>query len=133
MITINLTIRLQSPNVKEHWTQTHKRNKRYSQSVKFLLQTNSEAQNLKQKLKEMSTHQTTNRLEIKAISVSLTRFGRKMDYDNYVYGCKPIRDAICSWFFPQLKPGHADGLDIFTFNYYQHPGKPKLTIEVTHV
>jgi hypothetical protein len=133
MIQINLPIRLQSPNVKEHWTQTHKRNKRYSQSVKFLLQTNSEAQNLRQKLKEMSTHQIRNTQEIKAISVSLTKYGRKFDFDNFVYSCKAIRDSICSWFFPQLKPGQADGLDIFTFNYYQHPGKSKLTIEVTHV
>jgi len=133
MIQINLPIRLQSPNVKEHWTQTHKRNKRYSQAVKFLLQTNSEAQNLRQKLKEMSPYHQHLTKEIKAISVSLTRFGRKMDFDNYVYGCKPIRDAICSWFFSQLKPGQADGLDIFIFNYYQHPGKSQLTIEVTYV
>lgn len=132
MITINLPIRLQSPNVKEHWTKTHSRNKRHAQVVKFLLQTNTDAQNLRQKLKDISTHQQHLTNEIKVISVSLTRFGRKMDFDNYVFGCKAIRDSICSWFFPQLKPGQADGLDIFNFNYYQKPGKSNLTIEIDY-
>lgn len=132
MITINLPIRLQSPNVKEHWTKTHNRNKRYAQIVKFLLQTNSEAQELRQKLKEMSPHHQHLTKEIKGISVSLTRYGRKMDYDNYVFACKSLRDALCSWFFPKLKPGQADGLDIFHFNYYQEPGPATLTIKIDH-
>ena len=34
MIEISLPIRLQSPNVKEHWTKTHKRNKRIAKPVR---------------------------------------------------------------------------------------------------
>jgi hypothetical protein len=132
VITINLPIRLQSPNVKEHWTKTHGRNKRHAQAVKFLLQTNSEAQNLKQKLKEMSTHKSSQMNEIKVVSVTFTRFGRKLDFDNFIYSCKSLRDAVSSWFFPQLRPGQADGLCIFQFNYFQEPGKPKVTIEVKY-
>src|SRR5678815_1019973 len=50
MIEIILPIRLQSPNVKEHWTKTYKRNKRVAQVVGFTLWTNSEVCALRDKL-----------------------------------------------------------------------------------
>jgi hypothetical protein len=124
MIIINLPIRLQSPNVKEHWTKTHKRNKRIAQVIGFSLRTNSEVSrfvtnvDVATLLAEFKKNQTTGF----KIKITLVKLGRVFDYDNMVYAFKPFRDAICSFFFPDLAPGQADCQNCFDIHYLQEKG-----------
>jgi hypothetical protein len=124
MIEINLPIRLQSPNVKEHWTKTHKRNKRIAQVIGFSLRTNFELFRFARNEGVATMIWFNDKKLAKAfkLRISLIKKGRAFDYDNMVYSFKIARDVISSFFYPGLKPGQADSKDCFIFEYLQEKG-----------
>lgn len=132
MIEISLPIRLQSPNVQEHWTKKHKRNKRMAQAVGYALNSHPAAHYARNCLRMLYPHDYEDWQACKpSIEVDLCRFGPKtMDYDNLVYAFKPIRDCLSGWFYPDMEPGQADGLQIFKFNYLQEKGKYGIKIDI---
>ena len=106
MIEIKVPYRLQSPNVKEHWSKTHKRNKK----IRSLLLSY---------LPDLSNCQLP-------CNVTLTRVGpRSLDHDNLVYAFKFIVDEISDKLIPGLARGRADGLGNIEFEYKQRKGNPK--------
>ena len=125
MIDIKLPLRIPSPNSKEHWTKTHKRNKRIKVAVGFSLKTHRNIAKIEQFV-SMNTRVPDN---TKKIVISLIRSGmRNLDYDNFVFSMKPVRDAVSSYFFPHLAAGQADGLEIFKFIYLQEKGSAGIKI-----
>jgi hypothetical protein len=130
MIEIRLPIRLQSPNVKEHWTKTHKRNKRISQVIGFSLRTNSEVSRFASNIDIgifLAGFRKNEAMGFK-IKITLVKLGRMFDYDNMVYAFKPVRDSICSFFFPDLAPGQADCQKCFDILYLQEKGASGIKI-----
>ncbi len=134
MIEISLPIRLQSPNVKEHWTKTYKRNKRIAQAIGFMLKTNTDLARIAQNLKKDSWPWSTKKKAPKGlkIKVTLIKRGRLFDYDNFVYAMKPVRDTTCGFFF-DLAPGQADCQKCFDIHYLQEKGGSgiKIILEFT--
>jgi hypothetical protein len=123
MIEIDLQIRLQSPNVKEHWTKTHKRNKRIAQVIGFSLKTNSELYTIAQNVGvSTSLWFSDKNLANQILRISLIKKGRTWDYDNFVFAMKPIRDVCSAFFYPGLKPGQAESKNCFEFEYLQEKG-----------
>jgi hypothetical protein len=135
MIEINLPIRLQSPNIKEHWTKTHKRNKRVAQVIGFSLRTNSDVCRIKE---EVDSHikvagNIKKATESFKIKIQLIKLGREWDYDNFVYGMKPVRDAACAFFFSNLAPGQADCQKCFDIHYLQQKGGSGIKILIEFI
>lgn len=132
MIDISLPIRLQSPNIQEHWTKRHKRNKKMAQAIGYALNSHPAAQYARKCLWMLYPQDCEDWGPLApSIEVSLTRFGPKvLDYDNMVYAFKPIRDCVCSWFYPELAAGQADGIEVFKFNYLQEKGKYGIKINI---
>lgn len=131
MIEICLPIRINSPNQKEHWTVSYKRNKRIAQAIGFTLRTNSDLARIAHKMGVSSLDWFPNKNAAQGfkIRIQFIRSGVKaMDLDNLMFAFKHIRDVCCSYFFPKLKPGQADGLDIFEIHYLQEKGKPGIKI-----
>lgn len=124
MIEISLPIRLQSPNVKEHWTKTHKRNKRIAQVIGFSLRTNSELSRIVQNITMGTSGWLSGLFPPKGLKIKITliKRGRAFDYDNFVYAMKSVRDSVSSFFFPTLAPGQADCQKCFEFHYLQEKG-----------
>ena len=123
MIEISLPIRLQSPNVKEHWTKTHKRNKRIAQAIGFTLATNSDIARIAHNM-GVSTLRWFGKKKAPEgfkIKITLIKLGRAFDYDNFVYAMKPVRDQVCGHFF-DLAPGQADCQKCFDIHYLQEKG-----------
>lgn len=135
MIEIILPIRLQSPNVKEHWTKTYKRNKRVAQVIGFSLRTNSEVCRLRDKLFSNTKVAKNGKTSFKGfkIKITLVKLGRPFDYDNMVFAFKAIRDATSSFFFPKLAAGQADCQDCFDFDYLQEKRGSGIKILITEV
>lgn len=135
MIEIILPIRLQSPNVKEHWTKTYKRNKRVAQVIGFTLRTNSEVCALRDKLFS-NTKVAKDKTKLTGgfkIRIQLIKLGRPFDYDNMVFAFKAIRDSTCAFFFPKLAAGQADCQDCFDIDYLQEKGGSGIKILITEV
>jgi hypothetical protein len=124
MIEISLPIRLQSPNVKEHWTKTHKRNKRFAQVIGFMLRTNGDLVRIAQSLKVGAWPWYGRKKPTEGFKIKITfiKLGRAFDFDNYVYSAKSLRDATCAFFFPDLAPGQADCQKCFDIHYLQEKG-----------
>jgi hypothetical protein len=101
-LKIFLPIRLQTPNIKEHWSKTYRRNKRQAKTVALTCK------------QQLATYKLP-------VTITLVRIAtRTMDYDNMVYSFKAIRDCISSLLLPDLKPGQADGHSGIKFEYRQN-------------
>lgn len=98
MMKIVLPIPLLSPNRKEHWSKTYKRNS----MIKFLVA-------LKFKGK----------VGLPCIVRIVRHCKRFMDEDNFIFACKAIRDAIADRLIPGLAAGRADGDNRITWVYEQ--------------
>lgn len=124
MIDINLPIRLQSPNIQEHWTKRYKRNIKMGKVVAYALNTHPAAVYARNCLHMLYPHDIEDWGPLKpSIEVDLIRIGpRNLDYDNMVFAFKAIRDALSGWFYPELAAGQADGYEVFKFNYLQEKG-----------
>lgn len=125
MIEITLPIRLQSPNVKEHWTKTYKRNKRIAQAIGFSLRTNTDLSKIAQNMGVSTWPWSKNKKPPKGFKIKITFVrvytSKLFDFDNLVYSFKPHRDATCGYFF-DLAPGQADCQEIFEIHYLQEKG-----------
>lgn len=116
-VTMTLPFRLVSPNVQEHWSKRHKRNKKQALIIKAKF----------------------NALPFKISPpclVSLIRVApRAMDQDNLIAAFKGIRDSISALLNPGHAPGQADGQDSgIEWKYSQEKGAPRLNmvrIEIT--
>ena len=136
MIEISLPIRLQSPNVKEHWTKTYKRNKRIAQAIGFTLRTNTDLARIAQKIGDgtwpwSKTKKPPIGLKIKITFVRVYA-SKLFDFDNLVYAFKAHRDQTCGFFF-DLAPGQADCQKCFDIHYLQEKGGSgiKIILEFT--
>ena len=107
MFDVELPLILMTPNIQEHWTKRHKRNKRNSivlQSIKVSLQSNL-------------------KLPCKVV---ITRYSSRIfDYDNYVFSLKFIRDELSSYIIPGLARGQADSSEHIEWEYKQEKSKEK--------
>lgn len=107
MLKYTLPIRLRSPNLQMHWTKKAKRDKKIALLVRS-------------KCKEIRTMSLP-------CTITLTRCApRELDYDNFVYSFKHIRDVVADMIKPGLKPGHADSDKRMTFQYKQKKTKNNL-------
>ncbi len=124
MIEISLPIRLQTPNIKEHWTKTYKRNKRMKVAVGYLLRTNSELSRIAQDMGVSTSGWFKDKNAAKGFKIKVTfvKFGRTFDFDNMVYAFKTVRDTVCGFFFPDLAAGQADCQECFDIHYLQQKG-----------
>lgn len=123
MIEICLPIRIKSPNQKEHWTVSYKRNKRIAQAIGFTLRTHKDLARIAQMVGVTTSgwFGKKNSTQVK-IKITLIKRGRAFDFDNMVYGFKVVRDTLCGFFFPDLAPGQADSQKCFEFVYLQEKG-----------
>jgi len=65
------------------------------------------------------------------LEVHLTRSSpRKLDYDNFVYALKWVRDAISDFVWPDKKLAVRDDHDLVSWKYDQITGPQKLIIEI---
>lgn len=108
MIDWTLPLDLVSPNIKEHWRETCRRNKKnnWTIRVKFL-------------------KEPPGILYLPCI-VTITRLApRALDEDNFIYACKGIKDSIADLLIPGLAPGRADGSKDIQWVYKQEKHKNK--------
>lgn len=102
-----LPILLQSPNVVEHWTQRHKRNKKIHRILW--------AKWIKEKPGIL--------LPCKVI---LTRLGPRLwDEINNIYSFKGLQDSITQMIFPEKARGQGDNDPRITWQYGQQKAKTK--------
>lgn len=60
------------------------------------------------------------------ITLTLIRIAPKsLDFDNFVFAFKKIRDYVCDQLIPGLKSGHADNSKMIVIKYEQQRGKPR--------
>jgi hypothetical protein len=123
MIQFYVDFKIQSPNVNEHWSKAHRRNKNnYLRLISIW------------RKEKIGTH-------VKApCTVKITRiynpskWERIFDSDNFIAACKGIRDELSNLILPGLAAGQADNEDRgITFEYYQKKGDGtsfKIEIEV---
>ena len=112
-IVKTLPIKVESPNVREHWSKTYKRNKVHAAIIKFLFR---ELQDVTMPCK-----------------ITFVRIGVKpLDDDNLVFSCKGIRDS-CVAIITGKRRGIGDDDPGFTYAYLQEKGEPSLRIEVSYV
>lgn len=105
MIEWTIPIKLVSPNVQEHWTKKHKRNKQNEWLI-----------TLKWKTEEPL-------IQLPCI-VTLTRLApREFDYDNMVFSLKGVRDSIADLLRPGLAKGQADNSKEIEWHYGQEKAK----------
>lgn len=107
MIDWTIPIILVSPNIQEHWTNRHKRNKRIFSLIsrKWVFE--------KAKVSLPCT-------------ITLIRLApREYDYDNLVFAFKGVRDTIASLIIPGQAPGRADADPRITWVYKQEKAKTK--------
>ena len=107
-VSANFPFRLVSPNVQEHWSKRHRRNKKQAAVLKAWWTT----------LKEKPAPPCL---------VCLTRYAtREMDLDNFIFSAKGIRDILGSLLLPGLAPGQADNKKHgIKFEYEQKKGATK--------
>ena len=120
MISVTIPVRLQSPNIQEHWSKKHKRNKMHG-----LLIRNALADQIAKipHLKLLPDHYR--------VRVTITRFGVKLiDSDNVVSSAKFTRDEISSLLIPGLARGQADSDPRLIWEYRQAKGKAALKIDI---
>jgi len=109
-LSATFPFKLISPNVQEHWTAKHKRNRKHAMLLKFWWN------NLKDGDK-MSPPCTVTIIRIAP---------RAWDDDNLVTAAKNFRDAIGDLLRPGMAPGQADGKGSgITWEYKQEKGEPK--------
>ena len=100
-VKVFIPIKLQSPNVQEHWTKKHRRNKRHQHAVALVLR------------------QPLNGIKLPA-AITLTRVAsRHLDYDNMVYSFKAIRDQLAVLLTGVKKMGQGDSDPRITWRYDQ--------------
>jgi hypothetical protein len=98
MIEWILPLEIQSPNIKEHWSETSSRNKRNLVLIKQAFSEENEKPEAPcsvslQRLYNPSIHQ------------------KRMDDDRYIISVAGIRDAIADLIIPGLAPGQADNIN----------------------
>lgn len=98
-----------SPNRTGHWIRKYRRNKRNAAILKklWLIESNRPTAPCLVHLKRL-------------YNPSLC--GKPMDEDNYIAGCKGIRDVLAALIVPGLAPGQADSVKYgLLFTYEQTP------------
>lgn len=112
MIKWSFPIIIRSPNVQEHWTARHNRNKIHAMVLHS--RWNKEKPNITLPCK-----------------ITLTRSGtRPLDSDNLAFAFKGIRDICADMIIPGLAPGQADGDSRLSWEYKQQKGKPAVMVEI---
>jgi hypothetical protein len=110
-LDLTLPLKIQSPNVREHWTKQYNRN----QFNHLLIKLN------------FFRGATTPQLPCQIL---LERQGKRLyDHDNYVFSCKGIKDSIASLLLDKKK-GQDDDNPCITWIYKQVKGKPGMRIEI---
>src|SRR5690349_7662272 len=93
-------LQLVTPNSKEHWSKTMKRNKPFGFYIRY--------------------HNEMIPFPKPPCTVTIKRqCARFFDEDNYIYACKGLRDAIADVLIPGRQPGRADGDKRITWIYKQ--------------
>jgi len=110
MIEFDIPLEIVSPNASEHWTDRYKRNKRIRRLITSYWLTRKE-----------SPQPPCEILIERKISGKL----KLMDDDNFIAGCKFIRDCIADLLIPGLAPGQADSDKKLTWQYRQITAKEK--------
>jgi hypothetical protein len=110
-----LPIKIQTPNIKEHWAKTYKRRCDQRFWIQYFF---NFFPNFKPTL---------------PCIVTLTRSGYPLDYDNYVYSLKAIRDALAEKITGNTCPGRADGNKEISWIYEQKYGKSGLNIKIENL
>ncbi len=113
IVTWDIPIKLDSPNVQMHWRKKNALNKSIQASLKFYILGYMENINL-------------------PCTIYLTRIApRKFDYDNLVFAFKFVRDCIADYLKPGLSRGQADGSDDMEWVYEQESkGKGEYGIRI---
>lgn len=107
-----IPIEVKSPNVQEHWSKKHKRNKIHAALIKYYMP----------ELLEISP----------PCKISFIRIGTRMlDDDNLIFSFKGVRDS-CVSLITGKKRGIGDEDPKFTFDYSQEKGEPSVKIEVEY-
>lgn len=111
MISFYVDFKVQSPNVKEHWTKAHRRNKN-----NYLRLIAAWRANGGQMIKAPCI--------VKIIRIyNPSKWQRLFDSDNFISACKSIRDEISNLILPGLAAGQADNEEHgINFEYYQKKG-----------
>ena len=105
MIEWSLPLEVVSPNRKEHWSKTHKRNQRNLQWLQACwIKTEPKPQF--PLVVRFDRHHRSN-------------YRRFDDDDNLRTAYKFIKDKVADFILPGLRPGKADGDPRFTFHYIQ--------------
>jgi hypothetical protein len=108
MIELFVDFKIQSPNIQEHWTKGHKRNK--NNFLRLIAEWRKEPRVIKVPCTVTITRIYTSRQ-------------KKMDGDNFEGACKNIRDRLANLIIPGLAHGRADDEDLgITFLYAQERG-----------
>jgi hypothetical protein len=114
VIDKTLPLKVQSPNVQEHWSKRYKRNEFNHRLIKLYFFTGA----------------TTPQLPCR---IKLERQGNRLyDQDNYVFACKGIKDSLASLILGK-KRGQDDDNPQITWEYKQVKGKPAMRIEISWV
>ena len=108
-----LNLKIQSPNVMEHWSSRYKRNEFNHKLIKSHLFGVGIA-----------------KVEIPC-KIILERTGSRLyDQDNYVFSCKGIKDSLAA-LIQGKKRGQDDDNPALEWVYCQKKGKPSFRIEIT--
>lgn len=107
MIDWTLPLDLVSPNIKEHWRETWRRNKKNHWQLKI-------------------AYINVSKLVQLPCIVTITRLAPRLwNDDNFIFGCKGIRDSIADLIIPGLAPGRADDSEDIQWIYKQEKCKNK--------
>jgi len=99
----------------EHWSAAAKRHRIQKKLIKMVVAV---------EIKEVI-------LPCKVLLVRLSE--REMDYDNFVYSLKWVKDSICELLIPNLAPGRADGDKRIEVAYKQEKAKrTTLRVEIEY-
>lgn len=96
-------LKLESPNIKKHWTKAHKTNKHQAFLIKIAL----------------------NAVCLPSLPLTVVIHSirpREYDYSNLVASCKFLEDCIADHLKPGLAPGRADGYGDIKFLHRQRKG-----------
>lgn len=114
LIEFSFEHRLESPNVKHHWGALVSKNKKLKR--KIILQWLSIPSHLKTFLCEKPYY-----------TVKIIRYSPKqMDYDNFVFSAKFLRDVLGDLLISGLNYGQSDDERYMTFQYEQRKNKEHL-------
>lgn len=108
-----LPIPSKTPNAKEHWGKVHQLRNKQRYWIWYLFEL------CKKDIPPLPCE------------ITLTRTGpRNLDYDNFVYSQKYIRDAIAEHLIKDSCPGRADGDPRLRWVYKQEKGEIGVRIEI---